>query len=266
MAKRFSDSNKWSKPFLRGLKAPYKLLWLFILDECDHAGIWQVDIEIAQIKIGEKLKKSTAIEVFKDKIIEIDGGEKWFIIDFIDFQYGALNIENRVHESVIKNLKKFNLINSDYTIIKPLTSPLQGAMDKEKDKDMDKSKEKDKEKDGQKVEIILPYQSDAFKEKWKLWNDYRKEKGFPYKSATSEQMALKKLSEFDESFAIELIETSISREWQGLIFSKTKQEFKERNNGTSKNHFKSKQQDASNHNREQLDRILNGTLGGKLAS
>jgi hypothetical protein len=100
MAKRFSDSNKWSKPFIRSMKAPYKLLWLFILDECDHAGIWQVDFQTAQIKTGEKLKISEALNVFGDKIIQIDGGEKWFIIDFVDFQYGQLQSNNRVHQSV----------------------------------------------------------------------------------------------------------------------------------------------------------------------
>lgn len=226
MAKRLSDSAKWNRPFLRKMKSAYKLFWLYLLDECDHAGIWIVDMEIAQIKIGEKLKKELAINCFKGKIIEVDGGEKWFIIDFIDFQYGVLNIENRVHESVIKNLKKYNLVNPDFTIIKPLISPLQGAMDKDKDMDGDKVTDKDKEKEAEK-KIIYPFDSDTFKEKWKLWNAYRKEKGCPYKTETSEQMALKKLSEFDEQFAIGLIETSISNQWQGLIFTKTKHEYNE---------------------------------------
>lgn len=88
--------------------------------------------------------------------------------------------------------------------------------------------------------IIYPFDSDTFKEKWKLWNAYRKEKGCPYKTETSEQMALKKLSEFDEQFAIELIETSISNQWQGLIFAKTKQEYNDRKNGNSKAKFGTK--------------------------
>lgn len=88
--------------------------------------------------------------------------------------------------------------------------------------------------------IIYPFDSDTFKEKWKLWNAYRKEKGCQYKTETSEQMALKKLSEFDEQFAIELIETSISNQWQGLIFAKTKQEYNDRKNGNSKAKFGTK--------------------------
>jgi len=50
MAKRFTDTDKWKKTFIRTMKAPYKLLWLYILDECDHAGIWQVDFDVDEIK------------------------------------------------------------------------------------------------------------------------------------------------------------------------------------------------------------------------
>lgn len=137
MAKRFTDSTKWSKPFIRSMKAPYKLLWLYILDECDHAGIWQVDFEVAQVKIGERLNLETALEQLKGKIYPFADGEKWFIPDFIDFQYGVLNPENRAHNSVIQLLNKYNLSLEN----KPLTSPLQGAMDIDKDKDKDMVKE-----------------------------------------------------------------------------------------------------------------------------
>lgn len=136
MAKRFTDTEKWKKPFLRSMKAPYKLLWIYILDECNHAGIWQVDFDVAEIKIGEKLSKEKATEVFRNRILELDGGDKWFIYDFIEFQYGDLNPLNRAHNSVLSLLNKYNI---DWRN-KPLISPLQGAMDKEMDKEMDMDK------------------------------------------------------------------------------------------------------------------------------
>lgn len=138
MAKRFTDTEKWKKPMIRKMKAAYKLLWLYILDECDHAGIWHVDFEVAQIKIGEKLKETEAIKSFGEKIHVFDGGNKWFIPDFLEFQYGELNEKNRAHQSVLKILDKYGLIGFNN---KPLISPLQGAMDK----DMDKEKEMDKD-------------------------------------------------------------------------------------------------------------------------
>lgn len=139
MAKRFTDTGKWNKPFIRSMKAPYKLLWLYILDECDHAGVWQVDLDVAQIKIGEKLNLETALSSFSEKVYPFDGGGKWFIPDFIEFQYGELNPDNRAHKSVLNILSKYNLLNIQ---IKPLASPLHGAMDMDKDKDKDKESEK----------------------------------------------------------------------------------------------------------------------------
>lgn len=140
MAKRFTDTNKYKKPFVRGLPGPYKLLWDFLYHDCDHAGIWIVDFEIAQTYVGSdmSINKPDALELFNAdelRIIEIDGGKKWFIPSFIEFQYGQLSEKNRAHINVISVLKKQGLLNDDLTIKieKPLTSPLQGAKEKEKE-------------------------------------------------------------------------------------------------------------------------------------
>jgi len=106
MAKRFTDTDKWKKPFIRGLQGAYKLLWLYILDDCDHAGIWQVDFEVARIRIGEQIDREQAISAFGDRIEIFNNGSKWFLRDFIDFQYGQLNEKNRMHLSVINILDK----------------------------------------------------------------------------------------------------------------------------------------------------------------
>lgn len=143
MAKRFTDTNKYKKPFIRSLKAPYKLLWDYLYHDCDHAGIWIVDFDIAQIYIGNDapVNKEDALMYFNEfetKIVEIDNGRKWFIPSFITFQYGELNPGNRAHGSVIRHLEKYNLIKDN----KPHISPLQGGMDMDKDKELDKDKVK----------------------------------------------------------------------------------------------------------------------------
>ena len=48
-------------------------------------------------------------ESFLDKIVIFDNGDKWFIPDFIDFQYGELNPNSNVHKSVISLLQRYNL-------------------------------------------------------------------------------------------------------------------------------------------------------------
>lgn len=105
MPKRFTDTDKWKKPFIRGLEGPYKLLWMYILDDCDHAGIWQVDFEVARIRIGEQVDIDTALKLFAERVYPLNKF-KWFIPDFITFQYGELSEKNRMHNSVLQILSK----------------------------------------------------------------------------------------------------------------------------------------------------------------
>ena len=169
MAKRFTDTEKWKKPFIRCLKAPYKLLWLYICDDCDHSGIWQVDIEVAEIRIGEKIEVNKAIQFFGEKIIPLENGTKWFIPSFIEFQYpSGLSENNKAHAGIIKNLDRYKQQIENF---KPLNSPLQG------DKDMVMVMDMVKVKDKVKLEIL-----DAKFEDWWLWYDYKKSKDKAKKS------------------------------------------------------------------------------------
>jgi hypothetical protein len=225
MAKRFTDSTKWSNTFVRSLKAPYKLLWLYILDDCDHAGIWQVDIEVAEIRIGEKLNLKMAETVFKDKIAILKNGEKWFIKDFIDFQYGELNPQNRAHNSVISILNKYNLIDENLKF-KDLISPLQGAMDMDKNKDMDKDKEKEKEifEKKSKIEIEKTEKSDLEK----TFDEFIRMRVKMKKSPTDYAIELlknklKTLSGGNEVTAIRIIQQSLVSGWTDFYDLKTNQ-------------------------------------------
>lgn len=206
------------------MKAPYKLLWLFILDECDHAGIWQVDMEVAQIKIGEKLNIESALESFMGKIVPFCDGEKWLIIDFIDFQYGKLNPQNRVHESVINLLSKYDLLDSENNIIKPLTNPLQRVKDKDKDKDMDKDMDKAKDKDPEILKKFEPLDlenQDPFIPIWQRWVKYKKDQWkFKYASKDSEETAKKNLLELCEGnpiIATKILDNAIGNGYRGFF-------------------------------------------------
>lgn len=124
MSKRFTDSEKWNKKFIRSLKPNYKLFWLYLTDECNCGGIWDVDMEVAQVKTGVKLDEKISIKSFGDKIIPVDNNTKWFIPSFIEFQYGDLSEANRAHTKAITTLRKFNLLTESLKI-KPLRSPLE---------------------------------------------------------------------------------------------------------------------------------------------
>jgi hypothetical protein len=153
MAKRFTDTNKYRKRFFRSLPGAYKLLWDFLYHDCDHAGIWIVDFEIAQQFIGKDMiiNEEMAFDFFNSdelRVIPFDSNKKWFIPSFITFQYGKLSEKNRAHTAVIQILQKFCLLNEDLSPIQNLLKPLwevpKGDKDMVKEKEMDKDKEKEK--------------------------------------------------------------------------------------------------------------------------
>lgn len=204
MPKRFTDTNKYKKPFIRSLPGAYKIFWDYLYHDCDHAGIWIVDFEIAQLYIGTDMpiRKEDALKYFnreEKRIIEIDNGTRWFIIPFIKFQYGELNEQNRAHNSVIQILKKYKLWKKEN---KPLISPLQG--DKDKDKDMVKD-----------MDI-----KEGFGEIFLKWLHYKRKRGESYKDKDSVALAYKKLCDLSESDVLtaqKIIEQSMANNWAGLF-------------------------------------------------
>jgi hypothetical protein len=167
MAKRYTDTNKYKKEFIRSLQGPYKLLWDYLYHECDHAGIWIVDFQIAQIYLGSDMpvSKDDALTYFNEgetRVIEFSKN-RWFIPSFIEFQYGELRPENRVHLSVIKVLNQYDLIQY-LEKKKDHPRPLVGSMDiymdkdKDKDKDMDMPEKKQKPDKPEKQDKPTPFE------------------------------------------------------------------------------------------------------------
>ena len=107
MAKRFTESTKWKKLWIRKLDPKYKLFWFYLLDNCDHAGIFDADIESASFHIGIEYKEKEILETFDRKIVIIKK-DKWFIPKFVEYQYGELNENNRAHLSVINILSNIS--------------------------------------------------------------------------------------------------------------------------------------------------------------
>ncbi len=128
MAKRFIDTGMFDDPWFMDLNPELKCYWIYALTKCDHAGILTLNKVLAKIQIGVD-SIEPIIEQMSNKICHLEG-DKYIIPSFIEFQYGVLKPENRVHASVIDILNKYKN--------KPLISPLLGAKDKDKDKDKEK--------------------------------------------------------------------------------------------------------------------------------
>lgn len=109
MAKRFTATEIWDKLWFRSLPPAYKALWKFLCDRCDIAGVWDVDIAAASFYIGAEFGADDVLKVLGQHIQPFDSGRKWWLIDFVPFQYGKLSTDSRVHQAVISLLKKYTL-------------------------------------------------------------------------------------------------------------------------------------------------------------
>ena len=136
MAKRFTDSRKWDDEWFLSLDLKNKLFWIYILDKCDHIGIYEPAISLASFCLGCSYLEDDILKVFCDRIIRLDCG-KWFIPKFLHFQYGDLSAEGRLHGRIIGDLKVALPIEIYKKYVR-VSSWCRQGVDTHKDKDKDK--------------------------------------------------------------------------------------------------------------------------------
>jgi len=142
MAKRLTDTEKWNDDWYISLSNDYRIIWQWLLDNCNHAGICKRSIRLLNLMCNTKVSEEELIKTMEDRVLIKNNN--WFIPKFLKFQYTSLHSNRPVIISVIKELEKNELLSmipqsfgNDYLIIK----------DKDKDKDKDIVKPKN-EKNG----------------------------------------------------------------------------------------------------------------------
>jgi hypothetical protein len=155
MAQRFTDTQKWEDEWFTEMSNDYKIIWIYLLDTCDNAGIWKQNIKLLNFSCGTNISLEKLAEIFKGRITKIDT-DKWIINKFCVYQYGIdfLNSKNKAVLSAIKKLIIAGVLEVDisgiYTpnivfdnSIDTLSIPYQYTTDSIKDKDKEKDKVQD---------------------------------------------------------------------------------------------------------------------------
>jgi hypothetical protein len=134
MAKRLTDTSKWKDDWYLSLSNDYKIIWQWLLDNCDHAGICKRSLILMNLMCKTSISEEEMVIAMEGRVLVHDN--KWFIPKFLKFQYTTLQSNKPVIVSVVNELVKQNLASmipesfgNDYLIIK----------DKDKDKDKDNS-------------------------------------------------------------------------------------------------------------------------------
>jgi hypothetical protein len=145
MAKRFTDKSKWDDEWYISLDNDCRIVWEYLLDRCDHAGIFKKNQKMINFCCNVEWDQQKLEEVFVDRII--DYVSFYFIPKYLKFQYPkGLNSKKPAIVSVRNILKEKGLLffvnglyGNDYLMIKePLANDCIIIKDKDKDKDKDK--------------------------------------------------------------------------------------------------------------------------------
>jgi hypothetical protein len=149
MAKRFTDTNKWNDEWYLDLPNDYKIVWQYLLDTCDHAGIYKRNIKQLNFSCGTNLTEEDLLKVFQKRLTVV-ADDKWIINKFCSFQYGENFLNNKPNKAImsaIEILNNLDLIKDNGKGLLTLSIPLSKGYLTPKDKDQDKAQDKNRDKD-----------------------------------------------------------------------------------------------------------------------
>lgn len=149
MAKRFTDNEKWQDNWFTDLTNDQKIIWIYLLDHCDNAGLWKVNIKNLNYFCSTNISVEEVISIFKNRLTQVK--EDLFLINkFCLFQYGPdfLTSKNKAVISAINKLIQIGIINEVNGIYTPtieltktintLSIPYTYTIDRVKDKEEEK--------------------------------------------------------------------------------------------------------------------------------
>ena len=127
MANRLTDTTIWKKQkWFKKLPIQYKLAWKYLTDECNHAGIWKIDISELMEDLGvddfdfddfldrcnKDFDKKTGKGINRQRVMNFKDGYVC-ITGFMTFQYGGktqkIGTSNFAVKSAFEILNSFNL-------------------------------------------------------------------------------------------------------------------------------------------------------------
>jgi hypothetical protein len=171
MAKRFTDSEKWEDGWFIDLSIQQKLIWIYLLDHCDNAGLWKINIKNLNYFCSTNISVEDVFNLFKGRLTKINN-DIAIINKFCYFQYGPdfLNSKNKAVISAVNKLIILGIV-KELKGINTLTIPYEYPIDTPKEKEEDKEEDKEEVKDEVKVKL-----KDEVKDKFEYKTKEQKEK------------------------------------------------------------------------------------------
>jgi len=105
MPRRFTVTEKWTQDkWFMELDAPSKLMFIYLYENCDCAGFWEINIKEAAYRIA--LNEETVYQAFKDvEKCYVRDDRFCAIVSFLHHQRNLpLNPENKAHIGILNRL------------------------------------------------------------------------------------------------------------------------------------------------------------------
>jgi hypothetical protein len=122
MAKRFIDTGLFDDDWFMNLSKDAKILWIYFLTKCDHAGMLKLNARLCEVQTGIKDLNGT-IKLLGNRIITVSE-RLYFIPKFLQYQYpGFPYSKAKAQLSAIEILTKHGLfIDGKLTVAELLTN------------------------------------------------------------------------------------------------------------------------------------------------
>jgi hypothetical protein len=112
MSKRFIDTGIFDDDWFMDLSKDAKLLWIYFITKCDHAGILKLNEKLCKVQTEIK-DLNGIIKQLGNRLVTVSE-HLYFIPKFIEFQYpGFPNSKVRQQISAMDILSKYGLFDKD---------------------------------------------------------------------------------------------------------------------------------------------------------
>lgn len=110
MAKRLTDTSKWTNPAFRALPVKMKLLYLYILDSCDSAGVMHLDLSLAAFILSQRYSLEE-VKTALDKRVIFLADDKIIVKNYVAFQNGdVFDSKSNIAKSIMATLRSHGLL------------------------------------------------------------------------------------------------------------------------------------------------------------
>ena len=134
--KRFINGEMWDKDWFLDLPLKMKLAWIYIFTNCNHGGIWDIQLKRMSFSLQIKVTIDEVWEHLGCQLIPLKGN-KVYLKKFLYQQYNIKSIddlgESPVHKGIRKKISSYEEeIKGILRVNKGYTKPLLTVKDKDK--------------------------------------------------------------------------------------------------------------------------------------